>query len=549
MEQFRKKILNKLKTANDKHHLLRPEELLEVEKGLFPKLELTFNFSTDDVYQQHLVAGKYVFLDKHSACPDFFNPDAQTFGCLVEGSSLLTMFLFQNIFQEKIDLIYTVPPYNSKTIGFMYQTDYCFSEKFFDSIKNIDPSHPFAHTKWLSMMQVRLEKCYQLLKSTGMIAISVNDQEMPHLKLLMDKIFTPNCYKGTIIWQRNTNAAVDTAKKLVSLHEYILIYEKELGQSKFYVEFKKELMEEPVLFQILSGGRKGRRQNSKGHWYSVKHQGKEIWPLNTKGIEQSWRLSKQTFAKLEEEQKIQFKLRKSDKQFMPYQIKKEKRKDVFALKSVLNDWPVIRGGNDLGKDLGKTLAGIKYWYQPKPVDLLVHLFKGMCPQNGIVLDFSAGAGTAACAVAKLNKEDGGKRQFVLIENHFGGDLNRTGKNSDLWQKIGNDKKHQICPFREVTYTRLWQNRQEYDLSCKTFLINDYKLSKLTGDEVFYTCPEEYSETCANLLSILNPKVREYDRKKAIKNHYQFQVDDLKYGLFGDQLDINMRFNFHLRLKK
>ena len=52
---------------------------------------------------------------------------------------------------------------------------------------------------------------------------------------------------------------------------------------------------------------------------------------------------------------------------------------------------------------------------PKPVPLILQILKIGSQNNDLILDYFAGSGTTAHAVINLNREDGGKRKYILVE--------------------------------------------------------------------------------------------------------------------------------------
>ena len=104
------------------------------------------------------------------------NPDAK-FNFLLEGDNLHSLYLLEKTHKEKIDVIYIDPPYNTGSKDFIYND------------KIIDDEDGYKHSKWLSFMNKRLQMAQRLLSDTGVIFISIDDNEIAQLKLLCDTIF------------------------------------------------------------------------------------------------------------------------------------------------------------------------------------------------------------------------------------------------------------------------------------------------------------------------------------------------------------------------
>jgi adenine-specific DNA-methyltransferase len=104
------------------------------------------------------------------------NPD-EKFNFLLEGDNLHSLYLLEKTHKEKIDVIYIDPPYNTGSKDFIYND------------KIIDDEDGYKHSKWLSFMNKRLQMAQRLLSDTGVIFISIDDNEIAQLKLLCDTIF------------------------------------------------------------------------------------------------------------------------------------------------------------------------------------------------------------------------------------------------------------------------------------------------------------------------------------------------------------------------
>ena len=94
----------------------------------------------------------------------------------------------------KVDVIYIDPPYNTGSDDWQYNDRY------------VDRRDDFAHSKWLSFMERRLHHARRLLKSTGVIFVSISDHEQAYLKLLMEQIFGPSNFVDTIVVEMSTTS-------------------------------------------------------------------------------------------------------------------------------------------------------------------------------------------------------------------------------------------------------------------------------------------------------------------------------------------------------
>lgn len=132
---------------------------------------------------------------------------------LIEGDNYHSLTAMNFVLKESIDIIYIDPPYNTGN------NDYTYNDKF------VNKEDAFRHSKWLNGMEKRLCLARQLLKDTGVIFISIDDNEFFNLKLLCDQIFGEQNYIGTIYWKSNPNGRGDS-KFLGTIFEYVLCYKK-----------------------------------------------------------------------------------------------------------------------------------------------------------------------------------------------------------------------------------------------------------------------------------------------------------------------------------
>lgn len=538
----------------------KPSPTLELTKLEFEKIQyllstkvgLGFERIRDDVWEKHLDQRKHVFLQQHPDCKDFDTANAKTFGSLIQGDNLPALFLLQNIYQEqaeKVHFIYIDPPYNVGTSGFIYNNDYRLkgSDK---KLLQVQQEDAFRHSKWLSFMEARLVYAKKLLRDDGLIAISIDDNELYHLKLLMDKIFGNDCYKGTIIWHKGPGMWITPkdgkTKSIRNDHEYVLIYERMSGRSAFktFVRSHQEQAAKEKLMPLLIGGTKGIRSANNSLYYPIldPQTGKEVWPYDRQGKEKTWAISRETFQKVNAQGNIQWKATPTNpiNPRMPYRKRKPASSDCLI--SIISSKTVPgsnagMGQKDLTKDLKEKDGNFSY---PKPVNFVKHLIKYMMPnKDGLVLDFFAGSGTTACAVAELNKEDGGNRTFVLITNTEGDDA----------KQLKNDPNYSI--FTRFLYPRLSNNKRKYQIACKVFTIDEKILSlDPKNNATFASCQSYFLKTGFCLLSIAKPHSpsKNWSEKQLEKNDYVVEIGDKKYGFFQSNLDVNMRFDFQFKKK-
>jgi len=136
---------------------------------------------------------------------------------LIEGDNYHALSVLNYTHAKKVDVIYIDPPYNRGAGDFKY------NDKF------VDREDGYRHSKWLGFMEKRLALAKSLLKNTGVIFISVDENEFAQLKLLCDGIFTENNFLGNLIWKRRGGIGSFAEKNMTQNHEYILVYKKSAG--------------------------------------------------------------------------------------------------------------------------------------------------------------------------------------------------------------------------------------------------------------------------------------------------------------------------------
>ncbi len=153
---------------------------------------------------------------------------------LIKGDNLEVLKHLSNAYYEKIKMIYIDPPYNTGSDGFVYQDDRKFTVSEFRQLAGVDEekakrilsfidSKSNSHSAWLTFMYPRLYIAKQLLKDDGVIFVSIDDNEVAQLRLLMDEIFGEENFLAELIWDLGTGTA---AGHFTRAHEYILVYAK-----------------------------------------------------------------------------------------------------------------------------------------------------------------------------------------------------------------------------------------------------------------------------------------------------------------------------------
>ena len=401
-----------------------------------------------DTHTPVLEENKDLFIDKGNGRMNF----------LIEGDNLSALKLLEKTHKGKIDLIYIDPPYNRGVDDFKYDDNY------------ITKSDGYIHSKWISFMEARLKIAHKLLRDTGAMFISIDDNEQANLKLLCDSIFGEQNFAGMIPWRKRT-AKTDVPFGISQDYEWILIYAK----SEMFNAFTKrennrkyyeteDIPNRPWRAHDLTTQRTAdERPNSAFTLINPKN-GDE-YPVNPNRV---WAVTKDTLSQYLVENKIIFPgdydfLKISKPQMRYYQDEDEikalkKTGTIAGISATTTQLPDFVGMTKEGtKDLGQLFDKKAFPY-PKPVELLKYIIYigTINKENAIVLDFFAGSGSTGQALFRYNAENKkSNRRIILCTNN----------------------ENNIC--KDVTYERLKRviEKEKYVESLKYYKVNYIPISE------------------------------------------------------------------------
>lgn len=337
----------------------------------------------------------------------------------IEGDNLEVLRILQNSYKNRIKVIYIDPPYNTGN-DFVYKDD--FKEpigNYLQRTGQLDEeglltSNPKAsgrfHANWLNMMYPRLKLARNLLKNDGVIFVSNDDNEHANLKKILDEIFGEENFITNIIW-KHTQQSKNDEPYFSRHHNSILVYRKSSDLPKIRGERTEE---DNRAYSNPDNDPKGPWRSGDVRSPSLREtlkyiiktpSGNEILPP-----ENGWRWSKGTLQEKIDTGEIIFSDDETRIIRKIYLADQEGRtpENVFL--------PEIAGTTREATNELKELFGTSPFDTPKPTKLIKRLIKLVSKgENDIILDFFAGSGTTAHAMLELNQEDGGKRNFILIQ--------------------------------------------------------------------------------------------------------------------------------------
>lgn len=365
------------------------------------------------------------------------NPENKDYNFLLEGDNLHSLHLLERTHAGRIDVIYIDPPYNTGNKDFIYND------------KIVDKTDGYSHSKWLSFMSKRLEIARRLLSDTGVIFISIDDNEQAQLKLLCDEVFGSKNFIAQITRQVIKGGSQSTNIRRV--HDYVLIYVKSIELMTVFTGYEKEkiildLEDEQGRYakgrELNKWGAGSRREDSPTMWFPiVAPDGTDVYPIRSDGSEGRWRWGKKKLLEAVKNNNVIFEF-KEDGRYVVYEKVRGQKTDRTQFTTWFQDKYVnSKGSQSLKKLFGGLMSVFDF---AKPVELIYDLVFMANNRNAIVLDFFAGSGTTGHAVAQLNKEDGGNRKYILCTNN----------------------ENNIC--EEVTYKRLTNIQDDLPHNLKYF---------------------------------------------------------------------------------
>lgn len=352
----------------------------------------------------------------------------------IEGENLEVLKVLQKSYFGNIKIIYIDPPYNTGNDKFIYpdkfsetkdeylnrigdkdETGYMTREGLFRT-NSKDGGH--YHSNWLSMMYPRLFLARNLLREDGVIFVSIDDNEMHNLRLLMNEVFGEENFISCIVWKKKHSYGRGHTY-IIPQTEYILCYAKSLNDTKsFGIEYSEDKIEEfdkedikgkYRLLRLWHTAPNGAYSRQKLQYQLVTPEGEMVdsvsgqWLWNENRIKKEIQADNVVFVKQKDG-----KIRAFKKDYLQ-EGRTEKPTSLYD--KVTTD--------DATKDFNSLLPEVKESFFTKPSKLILDLISWVTlnesNSNEIILDFFGGSCTTAQAVLELNNEDRGDRKFILVQ--------------------------------------------------------------------------------------------------------------------------------------
>jgi len=332
----------------------------------------------------------------------------------IEGDNFEVLKVIGECYLNKIKMIYIDPPYNTGK-DFIYKDNFTQSkdeylreteavdEEGVKLYKNTDTNGRF-HSDWLSMMYERLLIARDLLREDGVIFISIDDNEVHNLRHLCDEVFGEGNFVAQFVWKSKLGK-VGTTTTISTTHEYILCYTKDFTKINFkMIEKHSEERKE----NLRQWGQADRMEDRPSMYYPIIINGKEVYPIKEDKTKGRWRVGKEKAEELLKNNLLEL-VEKNGKYYIY-------RKFPKSISKIPYDTLLIDVGTTAKGTLSLQSLNLNNFFDyPKPVELLKFFINLSNSTNGIILDFFSGSATTAHAVMELNAEDGGNRQFIMVQ--------------------------------------------------------------------------------------------------------------------------------------
>ncbi|MBV7441364.1 site-specific DNA-methyltransferase [Weeksellaceae bacterium TAE3-ERU29] len=397
---------------------------------------------------------------------------------LIKGDNLEVLKHLSNAYYEKIKMIYIDPPYNTGTDGFVYEDDRKFTKEELQELAGVSEekakrilaftqSKSNSHSAWLTFMYPRLYIAKQLLKDDGVIFISIDDNEVAQLRILMDEIFGEENFVSEFIWEKKKKPSF-LHNNVGKLSEYIMCYVNNSNKT-FPFSIEKTTKGKKYPFNNAGNSLEELTFPPQTVEFSIEDcsikpqdmsEGKIITELldeltikdglnvNEFRLKGEWRYSQTTLNEIiNNKEKISI----SKIPFRPNHIKVG-----GEIKKMKNSFSPTHYKMETNEDATmqiESLFGINLFSNPKPTKLIKTIIKAISYNDpkSIILDFFAGSGTTGDAIMQLNAEDEGNRKYILVQLPEKID---PKKNKTAYDFVKNELKVEEPTIFEITKERL-----------------------------------------------------------------------------------------------
>ncbi len=350
------------------------------------------------------------------------NPET-TENIIIEGENLEVLKILTAGYRGKVKVIYIDPPYNTGE-DFLYNDNFSEGRQAYwerteqseDGITldtNSDTSGRF-HSNWLDMMYSRLLVARNLLRSDGVIFISIDEHELHHMRKVCDEVFGEENFLSVL--SRRTKAGGGSASKYFAVeNDFVVVYAKEVASlPNMFIPFDQAYLRRYAYED----------ERGKYFWDTMERSCTATTPYLIEApdgsmLEGNWFRSEKRFLEDKAAGEIRFVHKDNGEWSVQF---KQRMAEGKKLRTLLNENEFKSSQNNM-EELG---LGDVFSF-PKPVFFIKHILRAGSTNDSIVLDFFGGSGTTGQAVVELNAEDNGCRKYILVQVPQSTDENSNAK--------------------------------------------------------------------------------------------------------------------------
>lgn len=370
---------------------------------------------------------------------------------IIEGDNLLALKALLPTHAGRIKCIYIDPPYNTGNEGWVYNdnlTQPQFKEWIGKAVGKEGEDFT-RHDKWCCMMYPRLQLLKELLRDDGAIFVSIDDNEVHDLRMLMNEVFGEQNFLATVAWQK-VFAPKPAAKTFSTSYEYIVAFAKRVEHwDRILLPRTKEQDER---YSNPDHDQRGpwasdnllRNEHRDNSVYTITSPTAKAW---TPKPGTSWRHPEVEMLEMIANEEVWF---GADGNNMPRRKKFLSDVQKGRVPETLWSYDEVGHTQEATREVIRILgASTKNFPFPKPVALIKRIVQITTRSGELVFDSTAGSGTTAHAVLELNKEDSGDRRFILVQQPFDTKDNEK-ENFNICEKVTAERVRRVLDG--YTYT-------------------------------------------------------------------------------------------------